>query len=128
MFNCSDLIGKPFKYGGRGPDEYDCYGLAKEIFNRLGKDLPDVNSPTEFDTIDCAGKELVKLITEVIDKPEPFCIVGFKVRPPYVSHMGIVLENRFTFIHILKNTHVCIERLDSLMWKDKIGGFYRISL
>jgi len=33
-----DLIGKPFKFGARGPEYYDCFGLAKEIFRRHGID------------------------------------------------------------------------------------------
>lgn len=126
LFDLSDLIGKPFKYGGRGPSEYDCYGLAIEIYSRKGHELPDINSPTEFETIHSAGQELKSLISVEIEKPEPFCIVGFKIRPPYISHMGIVLDDTFHFIHILRNTNVCVERLNSIIWKDKIGGFYRV--
>ena len=37
------LIGKPYKIGARGPDEFDCYGLARHIqISRVGIDMPDV--------------------------------------------------------------------------------------
>lgn len=37
------LVGKPYKIGARGPDEFDCYGLARYIQMELaGVDMPDV--------------------------------------------------------------------------------------
>jgi len=33
--NIDDLIGKPYVDGSIGPDSYDCYTLAQEIFYRL---------------------------------------------------------------------------------------------
>ena len=38
-----DLIGKPFKLGGRGPDAFDCWGLVREVMQRMrpGLALPD---------------------------------------------------------------------------------------
>ena len=47
-----DLLGKKFKYNGRGPDEYDCYGLVKEIYNRLGIELPEFASTDDCSLID----------------------------------------------------------------------------
>lgn len=37
-----DLIGLPFKSRGRGPDEYDCFGLVMEIYRRRGIVIPDL--------------------------------------------------------------------------------------
>ena len=127
MYDFSDLVGKPFEYGGRGPDTYDCYGLVREVFERVGKQMPDVVSPTKYEMIHCAGEELKKQVAEEINEPEPFCIVGFIIRPPYTSHMGIVLEDGFRFIHVLENTQVCIERLDNGTWSNRISGFYRVT-
>ena len=37
------LIGKPYKIGARGPQEFDCYGLARHIQLELaGIDMPEV--------------------------------------------------------------------------------------
>ena len=39
----NDLIGKPYRLGGRGPDAYDCWGLVREVLRRMlpGQALPD---------------------------------------------------------------------------------------
>ncbi len=37
------LIGRPYKIGARGPQEFDCYGLARHIqLEMAGIDMPDV--------------------------------------------------------------------------------------
>lgn len=41
MVNVTDLLGKPYKPHGRGPDGYDCYGLVIEVERRYGIELPD---------------------------------------------------------------------------------------
>ena len=43
-----DLIGRPFVDGGRGPENFDCWGLATDVFRRHGKILPDF---LQFDSI-----------------------------------------------------------------------------
>lgn len=42
MIDVGDLVGLPYRDGGRGPDAYDCYGLVIEIFRRAGKSMPDL--------------------------------------------------------------------------------------
>jgi cell wall-associated NlpC family hydrolase len=39
----NDLIGKPWQRDARGPDAFDCWGLTREILQRLrpGESLPD---------------------------------------------------------------------------------------
>ena len=38
----SDFVGLPFKPGGRGPEAYDCWGLAVLIYRQIfGIELPD---------------------------------------------------------------------------------------
>lgn len=118
-----DLIGKPFAYGGRGPDVYDCYGLALEVKRRLGEVPPDFDhpdTPEDIHRVILAASEYFQRI----EAPQPFCFVTFTIRYPFTSHVGIVLEDRNRFIHILEKAAVCIERLDSLAWKRRITGFY----
>jgi len=38
MIDVSDLIGKPWSWGARGPDAYDCFGLLIEVSRRYGID------------------------------------------------------------------------------------------
>ena len=123
MFSYIDLLGKKFKYGGRGPEVYDCWGLCREVYRRLGIDVPDFQSSSDFSEIHqkiLQGKELL----EQLNEPEPYCMVFFTLRPPYVTHIGIVLNPPY-FIHILEKSEVAVERLDSITWKKRIAGFYR---
>jgi len=120
----SDLIGKPFSYGGRGPFEYDCYGLAMEMYRRMGIDLPDYGSSPSASWIHGKIMEKKPLFDE-LQGPEPFCLVTFTHRPPFTSHIGVVLENSNSFINIRAKTCVVIERLDSMFWKNRITGFYK---
>ena len=121
--NLMDLIGKPFQYGGRGPDEYDCLGLCIEIYKRLGISLPDINTPDSAslrETTFLTGKDEM---FECLEKPKPFCFVAFKIRP-HIWHAGIVLEDCWHFIHIARKKMVVIERLDNVQWQHKFDKFY----
>lgn len=127
-----DLIGKPFAYGGRGPEAYDCYGLALEVKRRVSSPLesggdrggvPDFehpDTPEDIHRVILAARERFS----AIPAPAPFCFVTFTVCYPFTSHVGIVLPDCVHFIHILERTSVCIERLDSIAWKRRITGYY----
>ena len=118
------LLGKTFRHGGRGPEEYDCYGLCIEIYRRLGKHLPPVSTSYELEVNNMAMK-VASDFFEQLAGPEPFCLVTFIGRPPYSTHVGVVLPDLYHFIHILEGTQVTIERLDGLLWKRKITGFFK---
>lgn len=121
-----DLIGKQFVPGGRGPDGFDCYGLVKEIYRRRGIELPeyDYDSPDNFSLV----HQLIhgeKDLFETLGKPEPFCLVLFAILPPYVSHIGVVLEDCNSFIHASEKVCVAVEKLDHLIWERRIRGFLK---
>lgn len=122
-----NLIGKPFEYGARGPDKFDCYGICIEVFNKAGKHFPEQyghgsNDPSIADSIISEAKVLGKRL----EKPEPFCIVTFRIKKDFVSHIGIVLEDNISFIHASHKRGVCVERLDSPRWKNRIEGFWQV--
>ena len=120
----SDLLGKTFRYGGRGPLEYDCYGLCMEIYRRRGLEIPEFGSailPSVINKMVASGREAFV----AIEKPEPFCLVLFRIHPRYVSHIGVVLEDGVRFIHIMAKSRVTIERLDGIIWKNKIAGYLK---
>jgi len=58
----TDLIGKPWVWGARGPDAYDCFGLLKEVMRRLGIDWQWEVEQDGF-TVDLARK----IITHTLD-------------------------------------------------------------
>ncbi len=118
----NDLIGKPFKNGGRGPGEYDCYGLCREVYHRLGIELPQY-------VIDCYNIPEIngafnqsKVIR--VDKPEQYCIMAIRNNSHVVNHFAIYLGNH-EFIHALPNIGVCQASIDDLRWKRAIVGYYR---
>ena len=120
----SDLLGKEFEYNGRGPNKFDCYGVCVEVYKRIGKTLLDYEASDDFKenekSFNFGKKDFTKL-----DGPEPFCLVLLVVYKPYVSHIGVVLEDCRRFIHIFRKCNVCIEYLDSDRWKNRIDGFWR---
>lgn len=119
-----DLLDKPFMWGGRGPEYFDCYGLCMELARRNGQIIPDSiwsEDPAMIDEL-VAATEMKGF--EKVDSPQSGDFVGFMLRPPYVSHIGYML-NETDFIHITRGTRVTRERINSLQWQRKIAGFYR---
>jgi cell wall-associated NlpC family hydrolase len=124
-----DYIGKPFVDGGRGPDEYDCWGLVKDIYLReYSTDLPDYHI-SAFQTgliTDTMGKELKREWVKQ-DKPEVGNLVTISMDmalPRYiVNHVGIYLGGG-RFIHTRKATGALIERVDDFKWNNRIEGYY----
>lgn len=119
----SDLLGKDFAYGAKGPQAYDCYGLAQEVWRRLGKSLPDQYPSTDMpECNDHSIEDGVGMLTKV-DGPQPGALVTFRMVPPWVSHLGVMLD-RTRFIHILSKRSVTIERIDNVYWRGKVAGYY----
>lgn len=128
----ADLLGKQYLHNGRGPDHYDCWGLCMEIYKRLGLGLPEFlpqsPDPACIHTIVAAavganGRSPLQSAKFIeISKPEPYCLVSFMVRPPYVTHVGVVLEDVNKFIHLMRKSRVTVERLD--LWAKRVKGFY----
>lgn len=113
------LIGTPFKYGGRGPDFYDCYGLIMELYRRLFQiELPDYQSPT------CAD-DIARLMRGELHHWRPVEVpklgtVMF-MRLGEFTHVAMYLgDNRF--IHTCEATGgVCIERMSN--WFNRIEKY-----
>jgi cell wall-associated NlpC family hydrolase len=126
LFNYEDLLGKPFKYGGVGPDNFDCLGLCIEIYKRIELDFPVKDSIEDPNFRSLAIARGAQLYFKKIKNPEPFCIATFRVESYIVTHMGVVLEDCQSFIHILDKRNVCVEKLKSIAWKDKLDGFYKL--
>lgn len=121
-----DLLGKDFEYGGRGPDTFDCFGIVKELARRTGVDLPEYGSCVAFKDIDGRLRHGIENHCVKLEYPKPFCYVTFRIHPRYTSHIGFVLEDCRTFVHIMKGMRVGVERLDIDPWKKRISGFWEL--
>lgn len=120
----NDLIGKKFAYFGRGPDTYDCYGLALEIYSRLGRKLPDYESSDDASIQAASFLEGLEKYTDKVEVPEKYDLIMFQILPCYVSHIGVYL-GRGKFIHVMHKVSVVIEELNNPIWQNKFRGFYR---
>jgi len=122
MESLRDLIGKPYAIHGRGPDAYDCYGLAIEVCRRFGKKLDDsfydeVSAETEKRLIDDT-KASLKAVR--LAGPEAGAVVEFLIagKP---RHIGVCLGDG-TFIHATEKLGVRTSELAA--WSKRIEGFY----
>lgn len=116
---CGDLIGKPFKWGGRGPHEFDCYGLVMEVERRAGRAVPDYMSPS-----------VQEEVARQIDRFRPFwtpceegpgAVVEFRIGR-FISHVGILLPHGRLLHSWERSGGVCVERIEE--WRRRITGFY----
>ncbi len=123
-FQYLDLLGKEFRYGARGPEAYDCYGLMIETRRRTGRFIPEEYPSTDISEAMHDSIEDAKAYYFELPGPQPFCLVTFKLHPQYTTHIGMVLSDAKRFIHILPKMRVGIERLDSPVWRHRITGFW----
>jgi cell wall-associated NlpC family hydrolase len=113
-----DLIGKPFRFGGRGPDYYDCYGLVREIMARRGIEVPDYTSPTKGAQIIAAM--LSGRVSWQQVGVRPHCVA--LIRLPASMHVGYMLRPDLMIHAWERSGGVLIERMPD--WKHRIVGFY----
>ena len=80
------LVGTPYRYGGTGPDGFDCSGLVYYAFGQAGVRVPRTSL------------ELLRATRSVpLDAAGPGDLLFFRFRDK-VSHVGIYLGNR-EFVH-----------------------------
>nr|DAY74258.1 MAG TPA: NlpC/P60 family [Caudoviricetes sp.] len=128
----TDLIGKPFAQDGRGPADYDCYGLTKEVYKRFDKEIGEywccVEDKEKINTI-YRGAVSNGNWREVDyehgeDIPVPALIgLRFNAPPGIVNHTGVYIGNGM-FIHTRERIGVCVDRLDSPIWRRQVVGIY----
>lgn len=124
-----DLIGSPFKWRGRGPGGYDCFGLVLEMFRRAGHDMPDWDTPPDIQAVSglvaaefsqgrwvpCERRAGAMVLFNMVLK-----VGGRRVLAP--THCGFMLST-FEFIHAWEETGgITVERMPD--WERRIAGFY----
>lgn len=107
-FEYLDLLGKPFVRGGRGPDGFDCYGLAVELFARKGVIVPDFQSPGSLEEIESLVVAASSAWSRVAPKTYG-SVVTFRVEG-MGAHVGVMLDGD-RFIHCIEPIGVAVERL-----------------
>lgn len=121
-----ELIGRPYKAGGRGPGDFDCWGLCMYIAERTGAPLPDLSVPADQQ----AQTDLVRQERghfRPLRRAVAGCLVLFRIiddRDKVKWHVGVVLADRQHFIHTTEKLGVHIASLNRQPWKLFTEGFY----
>lgn len=78
VFRAISLLGAPYKWGGSGPNAFDCSGLVQFVHHEIGIDVPRT------------AEEQYRAATRVdVDDLEPGDLLFFKIRGKRISHVAI---------------------------------------
>lgn len=116
----ADLIGVPFKVGGRDLNGLDCYGLVRVMYERAGKEIHDAPSTANPDENN-ALINLYAVQNWIKTEKKPGVVVLFRVGR-YICHVGYLVDND-NFIHSWQGTSGVVKE-PLLTWKKRIVGFY----
>lgn len=121
-------VGLKFGDKGRGPDEFDCWGLVRWVYLQEFRILlPDYLTDYKSVNDDKAVKNTVisgmsdgwtKVVLPVDGDVVLFNIYGMPI------HVGLVAGLDY-FLHSPEDDFSRRERLSDRMWKNRIEGFYR---
>ncbi len=116
-------LGKPYLYGGNGPQSFDCTGFTCYVFNKFGYKLSRSSADQSKD-----GRE-VKGGIENYQKGD-IIVFGGRSAKKTPGHVGIFiaadsLNKSFTFIHAC-NSGVTISHIDEPYYAQRFIGVRRI--
>ena len=125
--NLAKYIGLPYAPQGRSRQHVDCYGLVYVVYrDEIGVVLPtytdDYDDPDNSEEVSQAierhaGSWKKVLVPQVLD------VLVFNMRG-LPAHCGLYIGNG-DFLHSMKGTATCIERLNSITWAKRLAGCYR---
>ncbi len=110
-------VGKPYAWGGTGPDAFDCSGLVLYVAEALGIDIPRVAADQAF-----AGVHVD------YDQLAPGDLVFYaNTYEPGITHVGIYIGNNRWVTAQDEYSGVLILSLDVPYWKTRYAGARRIT-
>jgi cell wall-associated NlpC family hydrolase len=123
----NSLIGIPYKFHGRTKDGVDCLGIVQLFYRKFFNiSIPEylyshANENESCETTITAGQfdGNWKPVTDL--QYGDMLVFRIKGRP---THVGVYLGNN-EFLHCLAGRMSCIERLDSLTWRNRLVGAHR---
>lgn len=123
-------IGKAFEEKGRGPDTFDCWGLARWVY---GHDRPGAAALPSYEELYEDTKDsdtLGKLIFDERNKhwnevaaPKEFDLILLRMRGVGM-HVGVVTKPGH-MLHCEIGIGTVHERYDSMKWKHRVIGYFR---
>lgn len=126
MLDYSDLIGIPFVNHGRSRDGLDCYGLVKEVYKKVGIDLPEYYISCHDRNAICSKvtEETQGFPWQKINEPVVPCLIAIRFNSPVVNHTAVYIGGG-KFIHTREKVGVCVDRISNPAWNKVIVGFYK---
>jgi cell wall-associated NlpC family hydrolase len=129
MPDYSKLLATRFKDGGRGPDEYDCWGMAMAVSKLFGINLPDFKVGCWDHAAKAAIVEHEETTNEWQRLPsaEPGCLVLMATQarwPGLITHVGVYL-GADRVLHTAANTGPVVVRTTDPVYGPKIVGYYK---
>lgn len=124
-----DLLGAPYREGGRDKDGLDCWGLVLEVFRRLGHALPDPGVTTADIEGGRADPFAAYSASDDWERAMPpfqvFDVILFKPEGGghVASHAGVYVGER-KILHATDTAGVCTQPLKFL--QHRIFGAYRL--
>ena len=116
-------LGKPYLYGGNGPQSFDCTGFTCYVYKKFGYTLSRSSADQAHD-----GRE-IRGGYDKLQKGD-IIIFGSRANKKSPGHVGIFiaadsLANSFTFIHAC-NSGVTISHIDEPYYAQRFIGVRRI--
>ena len=105
------LVGSPYRYGGESPNGFDCSGLVRYVYRKIGITVPH------------SSRLLYRQSHKVnLSNLQPGDLLFFNISKNKVSHVGIYAA-KGQFIHAPSSgKKVSIARLDNPYWKQRLLG------
>ena len=128
IMDFSKYIGIPYLDKGRDYNGVDCYGLLYLVYKDIKKIiLPHLSA--EYATANKAEYESLRNTHSLFDEwteieiPNAFDVGLFRIGR--IFHVGICINQRpLTMMHILSGSNVTIERVDQIVWKNRIQSWW----
>jgi cell wall-associated NlpC family hydrolase len=122
-------VGLPWRDKGRGPDAFDCWGLAREVLTRHygAPPLPDYGDAYR-NANDLAT--VTQAIQRGLLQGWERCGAAAEGRLAIVQLAGVpwhcgVMVGEDMMLHALERANVVVESIRTLTWARRIEGFYR---
>lgn len=117
-------LGTHYKYQGKSIEEgLDCANLCTLVGKDLGILIPNINHmlyDKDSYSVLFNVKDNTTLWKEI--QPKANTLAVFKVNG-IVQHVGYMI-NEFEFIHIMENSKVTVDSLDSIQWQRRLVKCY----
>lgn len=132
----SAYVGLPYQEEGRGPEGWDCYGLVRLVQKQeRGIDMPELTELAYRKGVTAhqrteLGEKIKAFDTAHIgwqrvpdgEKIWAFDVLWLKHGGPI--HFGVAVDCH-TMLHVEEGADACVERIDTVRWKDRVLGVFR---